>query len=74
MNLIAKIALSTIIPRIINEVWGYITDNKEQLIKTPAKKIKTKIKHAAGKVRSVQQRIHCPKLKRRKQDERLKHD
>ena len=44
MHIVAKIALGTIIPRIINEVYTFVTNNKEQLITTPKQKIKDKFK------------------------------
>ena len=44
MHIIAKIALGTIIPRVINGVYTFVTTNKEQLITIPKQKIKDKFK------------------------------
>jgi hypothetical protein len=44
MHIIAKIALGTLVPRIINEVYTFVTNNKEQLFIIPKQKIKDKFK------------------------------
>lgn len=44
MHIVAKIALSTLIPRMINELYTLISKNKDRLVKIPAKKIRARLR------------------------------